>query len=157
MFVDSELLDCPLRPAAHGSGSEDMNCCMRRREVPAKKSNTIRMRHKRSCGTVLSRGFAILIAIFFATNLAASAQSALPGLTDEAGQSTALNQPDKSLHPSSSLPLTALKPQMPEAAYRPITVRERLSWFTSSTIGLPHRAGGIFVSGFGTALDRPKE
>ncbi len=48
-------------------------------------------------------------------------------------------------------------PETLEAPYHSITVRQNLRWFVTSTIGLSHRVGGIFLSGFGTALDRPKE
>ena len=44
-----------------------------------------------------------------------------------------------------------------EAPYQPITPRQRLRWFLTNTIGPPHLAAGLFVAGFGTALDRPKE
>jgi hypothetical protein len=93
---------------------------------------------------MLSRQFAILLAISLAMHLALSAQS-VP--TD----------PDESKDPRPPSLLTPLKPQLLQAFYRPITKRESLRWFITSTIGLPHRAGGIFVSVFGTALDRPKE
>jgi hypothetical protein len=53
--------------------------------------------------------------------------------------------------------LTPLNPQLLEAAYLPVTPRESLRWFITSTIGRTRLAGGVFVSACGTALDRPKE
>jgi hypothetical protein len=41
--------------------------------------------------------------------------------------------------------------------YHPITLRQRMSWFLTNTIGPPHLVGGLFTSAFGTAVDRPKE
>jgi hypothetical protein len=126
-------------------------------EVLSKKANTIRMRHKKPRGAVLSRRFAILIAIFFATIFFASAQSIPSGRTTEPSQSAPSDQPDESKDASSPSLLTALKPQTLEAFYHPITPRQSLRWFITTTIGPPHLAGGIFASAFGTALDRPKE
>jgi hypothetical protein len=91
-----------------------------------------------------SRQFAILVAVLCATNLSLSAQS-FP------------SDPEVSKDPHLPLVLTPLKPQEREASYHPITSKENLRWFINSTVGLPHRAGGVFVSAFGTALDRPKE
>jgi hypothetical protein len=99
------------------------------------------MRRKQS---YLSRQLAILIAVLSATNLSLSAQSVL-------------SDPDASRDPHLPSVLTPLKPQERDASYRPITSQESLRWFINSTVGLPHRAGGVFVSAFGTALDRPKE
>jgi hypothetical protein len=38
-----------------------------------------------------------------------------------------------------------------------MTPRQSLRWFITNTTGPSHLAGGIFLAGFGTALDRPKE
>lgn len=115
------------------------------------------MRHKKSRSVVLSRWFAILIAIFFAWTLIAPAQSIPPRQITQLSQSAFSDQRDESKDARSPSLLTPLKPQELAASYRPITARESLRWFITSTVGLPHRAGGISVSGFGTALDRPKE
>lgn len=102
------------------------------------------MRRKQSCGAMLSRQFAILLVVLSATNLFLPAQSLQ-------------SDPDESRGPHLPAVLTPLKTQERDARYRPITSQESLRWFINSTVGLPHRAGGVFVSGFGTALDRPKE
>lgn len=41
--------------------------------------------------------------------------------------------------------------------YRPITSRERLEWFTRSTVGGTSFVGGLFSSALGTAIDTPSE
>jgi hypothetical protein len=97
---------------------------------------------------MLWRSLAILIAIFFAMNRALWAQ---------AGPSVPSDQQGKFTNTSSSSILTPLKPQLLDAPYRPITQQESFRWFITSTIGLPHRVGGVFVSALGTALDRPPE
>jgi hypothetical protein len=97
------------------------------------------------------------IAIFFATNLVASAQSIPSGRTTEPNPSPSADQPDESKDPSFPSLLTPLKPQKLEAPYQPITPRQSLRWFITSTVGPPHLAGEIFDSAFGTALNRPKE
>ena len=102
------------------------------------------MRHKQSRGAMLSRQFAILLVALCATNLCLSAQS-FP------------SDPNESRDPRLPSVLTPLEPQERDASYRPITSQESFRWFINSTVGLPHRAGGVFVSAFGTALDRPKE
>jgi hypothetical protein len=130
---------------------------MRWNEVALKKASAMRMRHKKSRGAVLSRRFAILIAIFLAWPFIASAQSVPSRQTTQLSQSAFSDQRDESKVPRLPSLLMPLKPHELEASYRPITARESLRWFITSTVGLPHRAGGIFVSGFGTALDRPKE
>ena len=53
--------------------------------------------------------------------------------------------------------LTPLKPHRQDEAYNPITGRQRLRWFITTTIGPSHLAGGVITSALGTALDRPKE
>ena len=112
-------------------------------------------------GGVLSRRFAIIIATFCAMSIFASAQSLPSGRTTEPSQSAPSEQPDKppekSKDASSPSLLTPLKKQSQEAPYTPITPRQRLRWFITNTIGPPQLEGGIFMSAFGTALDRPKE
>jgi hypothetical protein len=66
-------------------------------------------------------------------------------------------KPDESQNQNPPSLLTPLKPVTKEAPYRPITPRQRLRWFLTNTIGPPHLVAGLFVSGFGTALDRPQE
>lgn len=58
---------------------------------------------------------------------------------------------------SSPSALTSLKSQTLEAPYHPMTSGQSLRWLIPNTIGPSHLAGGILLSGFGTALDRPKE
>jgi hypothetical protein len=114
----------------------------------------IRMRHKRPLGTVALRGFAILIVIFFATNLDVLAQSIPSGRTTEQGQSA---PPDQPKGPRSPTLFTPLKPQKLDAPFHSITPRQSLRWFITNTISPRHLAGGIFVAALGTALDWPKE
>jgi hypothetical protein len=64
--------------------------------------------------------------------------------------------PDNPAVPKPSL-ITPLPVQKESAPYHPVTTRQRLRWFISNTIGPPHLAAGVFTSGFGTALDRPRE
>jgi hypothetical protein len=42
-------------------------------------------------------------------------------------------------------------------SYQPITAKQRLHWFTRSTIGPESLAGGVFTAAFGTAINRPQE
>lgn len=53
--------------------------------------------------------------------------------------------------------VTPLKPVVANEPYQPITGRQRLRWIITDTIWPEHLAGGVITSGFGTALDRPKE
>lgn len=41
--------------------------------------------------------------------------------------------------------------------YHPMTFRERLDWTVRSTVGGESLTAGLFTSGFGTAIDHPKE
>jgi len=107
-----------------------------------------------SSGAILSRQFAILIAIFLATNLVSSAQSIPSGAASRGGQSLALAHKSRR---HSSQPFTHLKPPTLEAPYQPLTPRENLRWFTANTIDPSNLAGGIFEAAFGTAPNRPKE
>ena len=116
------------------------------------------MRHKEQPrDAMLSPQFAILIAIFLATNLVASAQFIPSGRTTEPSPSPSADLPDESKDPSSTSLLTLLKAQTLEELYQPMTPRQSLRWFITSTVGPPHLAGEIFDSAFGTALNRPKE
>jgi hypothetical protein len=112
---------------------------------------------KKPRAAVLSRRFAILIAIFFATNLVASAQSIPPRRTTKPSPLALLGQPHESERPSFRSLFTPLKSQTLEAPYLPITPRQSLRWFTTYTLDPPNLAGGIFLSAIGTAPDRPKE
>ena len=108
-------------------------------------------------GAALSRWFAILTAIFFATNLVASAQSIPSRRPTTSSPLALLSQPHESERPSFYSLFRPLKSQMLEAPYLPITPRQRVRWFTTNTIDWPDLTGGIFLSAFGTAPDRPKE
>jgi hypothetical protein len=105
------------------------------------------------------RWFAILVAgfIFFGTNGFVFAQSTPPAHTSESGQTAPSDQSDDSKSGNPPSLLTPLKPQVQEAPYHAITPRQRLRWFITNTIGPPHLIGGLFVSAFGTAVDRPAE
>ncbi len=65
--------------------------------------------------------------------------------------------PEQTPEPQHQSILKPLKPQRDTTPYVPITQRQRLRWFVTNTIELPHLAGGVITSAFGTALDRPKE
>ena len=108
-------------------------------------------------GPALSRQFAILIAIFFATNLVASTQSIPSRRLPKSSQLAPLSQPRESVRPIFRSLFRPLKSQMLEAPYLPITPRQSLRWFTTNTIDWSNLAGGIFLSAFGTAPNRPKE
>ena len=53
--------------------------------------------------------------------------------------------------------LSPLKPQKQREPYIPITPRQRLRSFVTSSFGPQHFVGGVFSSALGTALDRPEE
>lgn len=93
---------------------------------------------------MLARQFTVLFATLFATNFYLSAQSVQ-------------SNPDDSRRFRPPTLLTPLPPQLLEAPYRPIAPQASVRWFITSTIGWPHRVGGILVSAFGTAVDRPEE
>jgi len=115
------------------------------------------MQHKNPRSVVLSRRLAIPIAILFATNLGALAQSIPSGRIVGPRQSALLRTHHKSKGPSSPSLLTPLKPQTLEAPYRPFTPRQRVRWFTTNTMDPSNLVGGIFLSALGTAPNRPKE
>jgi hypothetical protein len=115
------------------------------------------MQHKNPRSVVLSRRFAVLIAIFFALDLVASAQSIPSGPATEPSQSALWDRPDESEDPGSPSLLTPLASQTLAAPYRPFTPRQRLRWFTTNTMAPSNLAGGILLSAFGTAPNRPKE
>lgn len=48
-------------------------------------------------------------------------------------------------------------PLVNSPSYVAITPRQRFDWFVERTIGPPTLVAGLFVAGFGTARDRPKE
>ena len=125
--------------------------------LESRKANATRMRHKNLRSAMLSRRFAILTAIFFAANLVALAQSTSFVQTTEPSRSVPSEQPGGPTDPRFPSPLSPLKQQVLEALYHPITPAQRLHWFVTSTIGLPHLAGEVFVSASGTAFDRPAE
>jgi hypothetical protein len=77
--------------------------------------------------------------------------AAAPNSTSSAGE------PDESQSPNPPSLLTPLRPVTRQQPYRPITPRQRLRWFLTNSIGPPHLALGLFVAGFGTAIDRPYE
>jgi hypothetical protein len=71
--------------------------------------------------------FAILVAIFLVTNLVAFPQS------------------------------TSLKTEILEEPYHALAPSQSLQWFITSTFSPSHLAGVAFVSGGGTAVNRPQE
>ena len=104
-----------------------------------------------------ARRASILVILLFlarATAWSQSDASVRPRDSDPSAPAVQTGE-SKNLNPPSLL--TPLKPVTQEAAYEPITPRQRLRWFLTNTIGPPHLAAGLFVAGFGTALDRPQE
>jgi hypothetical protein len=102
----------------------------------------------------MSRRFGLIAMSFLTTSIFAFAQSVPPSRTPVPSQTSGDSESKDVGLPSL---ITALKPQTQEGTYNPITPRQRLRWFITNTIGPPHLAGGIVVSAFGTALNRPKE
>ena len=99
---------------------------------------------------------AILVTIFLARNLPASAQSILSPSTPLPSQSAESNPPPKSKNANAVL-LSAPKPQLLDEPFHPITPRQSLRWFVVSSVGPAHLAGAIFSSATGTWVDRPEE
>jgi hypothetical protein len=123
-------------------------------EVLSTRAKAVRIRHNKARGAVLFRQFTILFVIFFPTNPDVLAQSTPSGCTTEASQTVLSDRVHESEgHGSPSL----LAPMVPQALGQQITLRQNFRWFIASTFGPHHLAGGIFLSAFGTALDRPKE
>jgi len=110
-----------------------------------------------NCRTGFFRWLAMPLTIFFATNLAVSAQSIPFGRTAEHASSAPSLSLDKSKNASFYSFFSPLKPDNLEAPYHAITPRQSLHWFITNTTGPAYLAGGIFVAAFGTAVDRPKE
>lgn len=108
-------------------------------------------------GPALSWRFAILIATFLAIHLVASAQSLPSGSIIRPRQSALLRTHGRSKGPILHSILTPPKPETLEAPYQSLTPRQSLRWFTTNTLDPSNLAGGIFLSAFGTAPDRPKE
>jgi hypothetical protein len=121
------------------------------------------MRTRIGYGTKIARGaallwwFAIFIAIFFASNLVASAQSLPSDLAMGPRPSSPSRPHHKFKGPSLPALLTPLKPQPLEAPYHPFTPRDSLRWFSTTTLDPANLVGGIFDSAFGTSVNRPKE
>jgi hypothetical protein len=114
-------------------------------------------RKRRTSSGAFSRRVALFLLSFFGTTVLVSAQSAPPNRTDTPGASSTADQPDEANNPNPPSLMKPLKPVSQEAPYDPITPRQRLRWFITNTAGPPHLVGGLFVAGFGTALDRPEE
>jgi hypothetical protein len=93
----------------------------------------------------------LLLTILFVTSFSARAQTVPPE------ENTSQQTPNKEPGQNKPSLLTPLKPVTVNAAYQPITSRQRLRWFLTNTIGPPHLVGGLFTSAFGTAVDTPKE
>jgi hypothetical protein len=108
------------------------------------------------CGAA-SRLSALLIVSLLVPGVSGFAQSAPPNHIPEPSQASPAEEPDNSNVGSLPSLVTPLKPQEQNSTYHPITARQRLRWFITNTIGPPHLIGGLAVSAFGTALDRPKE
>jgi hypothetical protein len=105
-------------------------------------------------------GVCLVFALLFfalATRALAQAPNSNQNTTQspDNGQSTA-QKPDEEQEAKPSL-ITPLAQKTEDQPYVPITERQRLRWFITNTIGPPHLVGGLFTSGFGTAVDRPKE
>jgi hypothetical protein len=101
--------------------------------------------------------YAILIAIVFATNLVASAQSILPKRETAPHHPALLKQPHEPKGPRFLSLFTPLKSQTLESQYQPLTPRQNFRWFATNTLDPSNLAGGIFAAALGTAPVRPKE
>ena len=71
---------------------------------------------------------------------------------------SAQSAPDEERHQEESR-LVHHVPRVPRSSseYHPITVDQRLDWFTRATVGPKSLAGGLFSAGFGTATNSPHE
>jgi len=96
-------------------------------------------------------GATLLFTILFVSLLPARAQ------TSQSQQNEPAQTEKKESGQNKASLLTPLKSTTEDDTYHPITGRQRLRWFLTSTIGPPHLVGGLFTSAFGTAMDRPKE
>jgi hypothetical protein len=114
--------------------------------------------HERSIywATLLHR-LLLLGAVFLVASVFAFAQSTQPERTPTPDTSSPADQQDESAEPKAPSLMKPLKPVSQEAPFHPITPRQRLRWFVTNTAGPPHLIGGLFVAGFGTALNRPEE
>jgi hypothetical protein len=83
------------------------------------------------------------------------AQNAPRGQNSESSEFA--NQGNRAEKPANRSLLTPLSVQTESSPYTTITSRQRLRWFITNSLGPPHLVGGLFTSGFGTALDRPQE
>lgn len=101
--------------------------------------------------------FTLLILIITIAGTVARAQSVPPNREPAPSPTSPSGEPDGADGNNPPSLVTPLEPQDQGAIYHPITPRQRLRWFITNTIGPPHLVGGIFVAGFGTALNRPQE
>lgn len=99
----------------------------------------------------------VLITLFFITTGMIRGQSDASARAPGSNPSVQAAQPGESQNLNPPSLLTPLKPATQAAPYRPITPRQRLRWFLTNTVGPPHLVAGLFVGGFGTAIDRPQE
>jgi hypothetical protein len=122
------------------------------------KTGNGKVQRKRICKRpALLPRLMLFAAGFLVTSAFAFAQSSPPERTDTPSTSSPADRPDESTEPNSPSLMKPLKPVSQEEPYHPITPRQRLRWFITNTAGPPHLVGGLFVAGFGTALDRPEE
>src|SRR5579863_7052664 len=85
-------------------------------------------------GPAHSRRFAILVALFFATNLVVSAQSIPSGHAPGPITSAPSHGYHKFKDPRIPPLMKSFKPQTLEAPYHPFTPRDSLHWFITTTI-----------------------
>jgi len=104
----------------------------------------------------LSRWSAFLIGACFAVNRVALTQSIPLGQIPQS-QAPSSNQSEQPAVLRITSFLSPLKPQTLEDTYHPITSRQSVSWFITSTAGPPHLGGIALLSAGGTALNRPEE
>lgn len=123
----------------------------------AKKSRVRGIGYKRDRGCTKWLAECLILATLVAGATAgASAQSTQPNAPNESNQASEPTEGESNNANPPSL-LTPLKPVEKEGPYNPITPRQRLRWFITDTIDPYHLVAGLFIAGFGTALDRPKE
>ena len=114
------------------------------------------MHDQTNCG-IPSIRFVSLVSILLATNLFALSQAIPSEPPAKSPRSLLSHQAERSEAASSFSVFNPVKPQRLEETYYPIAPGESLRWFLTSTIGPAHMAGVAFVSGAGTAVNRPGE
>jgi hypothetical protein len=101
--------------------------------------------------------FVVSLAATPVANAQSDAHAVAPSQSNSEDQQPAAQSDQQEDQTNKPLLVTPLKPVVAAEPYRPITGRQRLRWIITDTMWPEHLAGGVITSGFGTALDRPKE